>query len=86
MAEEQELEPRDEPGAVVVQPLLTGISRHDVASRVEHAEAVPVLQDAERYRWPLGAGDDGKGFVEHHRWSVAYGQAANPAERAASFP
>ena len=50
MAEQQQLEPRQEARAVVIHALLAGVSGHDVAARIEDAEAVAVLEDTERRR------------------------------------
>ena len=65
VAEQQQLEPRQEPRAVVIHALLARVAGHDVAAVIEDAEAVPVLEDTERRDRPLGAGNDRKVFVDH---------------------
>ena len=65
IAEEEQFETRQESCAVVVDPLLAGVSRHDVAARVEDAEAIAVLEYMKRDRRPFRAGDDGKLLIEH---------------------
>ena len=69
MAEQQQLEPRQEARAVVIHALLARVAGHDVAAGIEDAEAVAVLEDTERRGRPLGAGDDRKVLVDHRGYN-----------------
>src|SRR5215212_2824463 len=54
----QELEPRQESRALVIEALVAALRRHDVAILIEHTETVAVLHHAQWHRRPLGVGHD----------------------------
>jgi hypothetical protein len=76
---EQQLEPREESGARMIEAQLSILESEHVSMQIEHSERVPMFEDPARGATAIAVGDDREMFFEADDFGHdADGYANNP--------